>query len=140
MIDPLLKDEAPAATDRTIRQFAGLWLLLFGVWAFSYGYSRGQVGTAVWLSVLAAAIGIPGLLRPRIVRPVFLGAMVLTAPIGRTVSYVVLALLFYGVFTPVAVIFRLVGRDALRRRHRHRETHWVPKPTAADVRSYFRQS
>jgi 4-hydroxybenzoate polyprenyltransferase len=140
MIDPLLKDEAPIATDRMVRQFAGLWLLFFGLLAFSYGYLRHQTSTGVGLAALAITVGISGLLRPAAIRPVFRGAMLVATPIGWIVSNVILAVLFFGLFTPFALFFRLVGRDALQRRRDNRETHWVPKATPADMRRYFRQS
>ena len=52
-----------------------------------------------------------------------------------------LAVLFYGLFTPVALLFRLIGRDALSlRRRAGTASYWKPKPAAPAVRSYFRQS
>jgi hypothetical protein len=49
-------------------------------------------------------------------------------------------MIYYGVFTPVALAFRVVGRDALRLRPRpDLPTHWLPKPRVADAASYFRQ-
>jgi hypothetical protein len=49
-------------------------------------------------------------------------------------------MIYYGVFTPVALAFRVVGRDALRLRPRpNLPTYWLPKPRAADAASYFRQ-
>ena len=140
MIEPLLQDEAPVQTNRTLRQFAALWLLFFGLLSFFQAYLKGQVSTAVWLSALALGIGIPGLVRPVAIRPVFRGAMLVAAPIGWLVSHVVLAVLFYGLFTPFALFFRLIGRDALRRRRRTYESHWVEKASPVDVRHYFRQS
>jgi len=48
--------------------------------------------------------------------------------------------MFYGVFTPVALVFRLIGRDALSRRRRpDLDSYWQPKPPAAGPRSYFKQ-
>jgi hypothetical protein len=49
-------------------------------------------------------------------------------------------LLFYVVITPVAVFFKMTGRDALqRKRHADQETYWAAKPQARDLRSYLRQ-
>jgi hypothetical protein len=51
-----------------------------------------------------------------------------------------LFVMFYGVITPVALVFRLRGRDLLRRRPEPgATTFWLPKDTPQDVRSYFRQ-
>jgi hypothetical protein len=53
----------------------------------------------------------------------------------------VLALLFFGVFTPVALLFKLIGRDVLARHQRPEvPTYWTAHPAVKDVRSYFRQS
>jgi hypothetical protein len=74
------------------------------------------------------------------VSPVFTGWMILAFPIGWTVSRLTAALLFYGLFTPLGLFFRLTGRDVLTRRHRpDRSTYWQPKPVASDVRRYFHQ-
>ena len=40
--------------------------------------------------------------------------MVLAFPIGWTVSQVMLALMFFGLFTPIGLVFRLIGRDPLQ--------------------------
>ena len=48
---------------------------------------------------------------------------------------------FYGVFTPVALLFKVIGRDALARRPQPgKETYWLPKASARDIHSYFHQS
>ena len=66
--------------------------------------------------------------------------MVLAFPIGWTVSQVMLALMFFGLFMPIGLVFRLIGRDPLRRtRPSGRESYWDPKPTPTDLRRYFKQ-
>jgi hypothetical protein len=66
--------------------------------------------------------------------------MVLAFPIGWAVSLLTLGLVYYGLFTPLGLAFRLVGRDALGLRPRPgATTHWAPRPAVADVRRYFRQ-
>ena len=63
-----------------------------------------------------------------------------TFPIGWAVSEVILALLFFGLFTPMGMILRLLGRDALGRRQKESpSTCWTPKPVPARAQSYFRQ-
>ena len=99
-------------------------------------------GTAALVLVgLGMVIGGLGLLRPPIIRPLFTGLIVITLPIGWMISRILLAVLFYGVFTPVGALFRLIGRDALSVKPRgDRTTYWLAKPSAPDLRSYFRQS
>jgi hypothetical protein len=124
----------------TLRQFAGLWLVFFGGLALWQGLVRGQTGLATLCAVLALTIGPLGLIRPGWIRPIYVGWMILAFPIGWSVSQVMLALMFYGLFTPIGLVFRLLGRDPLHRTRRPGvESYWTPKPAPAGPKSYFRQ-
>lgn len=124
----------------TLRQFSGLWLGCFGGLALWEGFVRGHTTAATVLGLLALGVGVAGLIEPRVARPVYVAWMVLAFPIGWTVSQVILAILFYGLFTPIGLVFRIIGRDALHRsRQPGLETYWAPKATPADPRRYFKQ-
>jgi hypothetical protein len=123
-----------------LRQFAGLWLAFFGGLAAWQGIARGRIGLAAGLAVLALVVGGLGLVRPALIRPIFVGWMVLAFPIGWAVSLVLLGLVYYGLFLPIGLVFRLAGRDALQLRPRtDAATYWTPHAAPADVRRYFRQ-
>jgi hypothetical protein len=123
---------------RTLRQFAGLSLLIFGLAACYQGLVRHHPIAAGILGTLALGIGIPGLIRPSIIRPIYVGAMILSFPIGWTVSKIILACVFFGLFTPISLWFRLIGRDALhRRRSSAIESYWMPKDQPKDPSRYF---
>jgi hypothetical protein len=127
-------------TSKKLRQFAALWLLFFGGFACQQGFLRGNAVAATVLAVAAIGVGGLGLARPDAVRPIYVAWMVLAFPIGWTVSRVILALMFFGIFTPFAVVFRLIGRDVLGLARRGAvATYWTPKPMPTDVRRYFRQ-
>jgi hypothetical protein len=56
------------------------------------------------------------------------------------VSSFILSGLYYLLLTPVSLVFRLLGRDALRRQFDPQaDSYWVPRETPKDKRSYFRQ-
>lgn len=100
---------------------------------------------AAWILGLLAGVG--GLLvasaaiAPRVLRYVFVAATVVTYPIGLIVGELMLVVIYFLVFTPVAVVFRLIGRDALARKiDRGAATYWRAKEPRGDVESYFRQS
>ncbi len=134
-----MSDDPFAPSDRMVRQFAGLWVLIFGGVAcrtFQSGHPFG----ALTLAVLALTVGPLGLVRPGAVRPVYVGWMRLTYPIGWAVSRLLLAGLFYGLFTPMALLFRVTGRDVLCRRPQvGKTTYWSAKATAPDPARYLRQ-
>jgi hypothetical protein len=65
---------------------------------------------------------------------------VLLLVVGWVLSYVVLAAIFYVVFTAVGTLMRLLGYDPLARGiHRRASSYWVARAPVADVQRYFRQ-
>ena len=124
----------------TLRQFAGLWLLFFGslaAWRMWHGHLDLRTEA---LGVLAVVVGGAGLVRPGTIRWVYTGWMAAAFPIGWTVSRVMLASFFYAVVTPLALVFRMKGRDVLRLRRPQKGSYWIAKTGARDVNEYFRQT
>ncbi|MBN2162758.1 MAG: hypothetical protein JXR25_15365 [Pontiellaceae bacterium] len=93
------------------------------------------------------AMGLFGLLvfivsrvESNLVRPVYVGLMLVGFPIGWIVSHLLMFLFYFGIITPVALVFRLIGRDKLHRRWEDRnETYWTEHPPCDSVERYFRQ-
>jgi hypothetical protein len=133
--------DIPFKPDRkTLRQFAGLWLFFFGGMAIWQSLVRGRTNLGLSLGCLALVVGVAGLIRPDWVRLIYVGWMVLAFPIGWTVSQVMLLLMYCGLFVPIGLVFRLIGRDSLHRARRPGvESYWIPKPAPADVKNYFKQ-
>jgi hypothetical protein len=127
-------------TARALRQFAGAWLIFFLAVALHRYVVRGQHQAGIAFAALAVVLGGLGLIRPAALRWLFVGATVLTFPIGWVGSQILLAVMFYGLITPLAWWFRLQGRDWLARKPApNRASFWTPKHTPADMRAYFRQ-
>ena len=140
MIDPALPEEAPRIDRRVLRQFAGLWLLLWSGLAF-WQWSNGHPTRAWIFGAMAALIGLLGLARPESIRPFFSALIALTRPIGLVMTRVVLGLAFYGLFTPLALVFRLLGRDPLfRKRRQGVPTYWKDRSGPPEPRRYLRQA
>jgi hypothetical protein len=126
--------------DRTLRQFSGLWILFFGAIALQQYFKHHRLMVALIIGAFALGIGSLGLARPRLIKPVFVVWMKVAYPIGWVVSRIVLGTLFYGLFTPVAFVLRLIGRDALALKARPKaETYWHSKPGSADKTQYLHQ-
>jgi hypothetical protein len=104
--------------------------ILYGVFANAAGvlYILGQPGWAVAALPVALA-GLLALTLPR-------AWMRVGHAVGRVVTAVLLALVFVLVVCPLALVMRLVGRDALRLRGRS-ESYWEPKAPPRGARSYF---
>jgi hypothetical protein len=129
---------------RTLREFAIIWLLfflIFAIWGLVawHGLHDGLTDWATDLELVAVAIGLIGVLRPGVMRPIYVGWMLLVFPIGWTVSHLLLAIVFYGVLTPIGLGLRLFGRNALGRRRTQVESYWEPRVGQASASSYYRQ-
>lgn len=125
---------------KTLRQFGGLCFVFFGGFGLWEALGRGHAALGAVLIGLSAAGGLLGLVRPDWLRWIFVVWTVLAFPIGWTISLVMLSVMYFGLFTPIALVFRLIGRDALQRTRRpETESYWAPKPTPTDPRRYFKQ-
>jgi hypothetical protein len=125
---------------KALRQFAGAWLVFFFAFGLHQYFARGHQSAGIALMVLALVIGVVGLVWPAAVRWLFVSWMVLAFPIGWLVSQFMLLLMFFVLIAPVALLFRLRGRDPLHRKPAPgRGSFWLPKETPRDVRRYFCQ-
>jgi hypothetical protein len=123
-----------------LRQFAAMWIVFFGAAAAWQRLVLHRPVLSTVLAVLAVTVGPMGVAWPRLIRPVFVGWMAIAYPIGWVVSRIILGVVFYFVFTPVAWFFRLVGRDALELKSQPTATtYWHPRPKVTDKSAYLRQ-
>jgi len=134
---------------KTLRTFGLIGLVAFGafgtlaheqIYPFKSLSTTTGATTAYVLWALAAYCGVFALIAPPAVQPIYLGLTVVTYPIGFVLSYVVMAVLFFLVLTPVAILFKIIGRDSMTRRFDPAATtYWVPRRPAENAKRYFRQ-
>lgn len=125
-------------TDRQLRQFGGICVLAvpFITWLWT-----DNTNAVKWAAAIGAMLGVLGVVAPRILKPVFIGLTLLTIPIGIVVGELILLTIFFGLFFPMAILFRIMGRDALRRRRPGAATtFWLPRSQPSSVRRYYQQS
>lgn len=125
-------------TDRQLRQFGATALiavpLIFGVWTR-------QLEPTGWSMAAGAALAMAGWIRPVLLRPLFVVVTLLTYPIGLIVREIAMLAIFFGMLTPLGLLFRLLGRDVLKKTpDRERESYWNPVKNADSAESYYRQS
>jgi multisubunit Na+/H+ antiporter MnhG subunit len=133
-------DVTAVPSKSTLRQFAGL-LLVFCVGLAGWRTWHGQTGA--WTTTLGAGglvVGVVGLVWPVVLRPIYTGWMVVAFPIGWTVFRLILGVFFYGILTPVAIVMRVMRRDALSLRRPDVRSYWTVKRNPESAASYFRQS
>jgi Saxitoxin biosynthesis operon protein SxtJ len=124
---------------KQLRQFAIAGLVVFGVIG-AVSYLSGSTRAAINLWGIGVLTLLLGVLVPSAMRLPYVLLMAAAYPIGWLVSHLVLRLIFYGVFTPVGLIFRFVRRDALALRRPQTESYWRELRRSDDVTSYYRQA
>ena len=126
---------------RQLRQFAGIFSVFFPGLAV-YLYLRHGVGlpTCAAIGSIAVVIGGAGLIRPPLIRPVYVAMMALALPIGMVISTVLLAVLYYLVLTPIGLALRLSGKDRIEKRGDPQAgSYWVRRKQPESMERYFRQ-
>lgn len=116
--------------------FPAFWLLL----ATMVWWKSGALGVPAILATIGVALGVMACVAPGFGRRLWIGWMTLFFPIGFVVSHVLLACVYYLVFTPTGLLLRLVGRDAMRRRFdRSAPTYWEESHREVPAERVFRQ-
>ena len=59
--------------------------------------------------------------------------------LGMIVSPIVLGIIFFGLFTPIAMLMRLSGRDELRLKFSQQASHWLSRGEPIKSESFKRQ-
>ena len=134
-----LPDMNAQPSERVLRQFAAACLFAggLGLWKL---LSQGPTMPRYTLVALGFAIGSTGLIAPRLVRVIYIGANLIAFPIGWVVSHVLLGLLYYGLITPLGWMMRRIHRDRLRiKRPADARTYWVARPSSDDPSRYLQQ-
>ena len=124
-------------TDRQLKQFGVIALVALPAlgWLWS-----GNLTAICVLAGIGAFLAVLGLLVPRSLKPIFVALSVLCIPIGIVVGELAMLMIYYGLFLPMAILFRLMNRDRLERKFdRQAETYWKPKQQPSGPASYFRQ-
>jgi hypothetical protein len=125
--------------DRKLRTFGGLFLCfasLLGAWQ-GWAHERWLVAEIIFVASLMVASA--GVFKVSMLRPLYVGMMIASFPIGWLTSHVLLATVYFILVTPLAVLFRCLGRDALRLRSSpHWSSYLEVKPAPTNNQAYFR--
>ena len=89
---------------------------------------------------LATVVPTAGWILPRFMRCVYVGMAYEAFPFGFVASFLLLAIVYYVVLTPIGVTMRLFGYDPMKRHFDEgAETYWHPREQRDSLSSYFRQ-
>ena len=130
------------AEPRDLRKFSltvGVaFVVLWAALAYVVPYLLGKGRDLPILWQIGVGLAILGSLAPVVVKPLFYAWMTMALALGFVMTRVLLTIFFFLVLTPVALIFRLIGRDALHRKlDRDAPSYWIKKQYLIEDRSRF---
>ena len=122
------------------RSFGTLFVVFFGLLGASSWWRGGRI--YLWAFGLSALTLVVTLAKPEWLATANRAWMKLAELLNRVVSPIILGVMFYGLFTPIAWVMRRAGRDAMKRRlEPAARTYWVerdpPGPDPAGLPNQF---
>ena len=128
-------------TDRQLRVFgiSGLVASIAGALVLSFVWGAAILWAVIVLAA-GAAIFLCSLTSMKVTRILYVALTIVGMPIGLVVSLILLAAFYFLLLTPLALVFRLIGRDPLCRKFdAAAESYWVPHKSNDDTERYFHQ-
>jgi hypothetical protein len=131
-----MKGPLKLPTDRSFGFTFAVVFALLGGWLLWKASPWGiyALGASAAFAVLAVVV-------PKILHPLNVVWMRFAALLNMVVTPIVMGVIYFGIFTPVALVFRIKGRDALRRSfERDGATYWIDRtPPGPDGQTLPRQ-
>lgn len=123
-----------------LRWFGLSIFVVLCVFAFIAWWRFSAEFISVLLLSVGMAIAVTYYVLPQSQGAIIRGFRLLTLPLQIIVSFLLLAVLYYLIITPIGLMLRLCGRDPLAKRlNSEAPTHWEDCVTSAETGSYFRQ-
>ena len=131
------EEPSPGSSDRSFGLTVGAAFAFFGL----IPLLRGKP-VRLWCFAASAGFVLLALAIPLVLHPMNRVWNRLSQLIAKITNPIITGLMFFAVFTPVAVILRLLGKDLLRLRFdRSATTYWIirtpPGPTPETMRNQF---
>jgi len=125
-----------------LRMFGLTAVLVLGIAAVILRFVFGVAGIA---AILVAGAGlcifVVSLVSVKAARIIYLGLTFAALPVGFVMSILLMAAFYFFILTPVGLVFKLLGRDALARKFKaDTPTYWTSRQHRDDLERYFHQS
>ena len=120
------------------RKFGFFFTFVFAVAAAYFYYSANVSWTYLFIAAASIFLLIT-LIRSDALLPLNKLWMRFGFLLGMIVSPIVLGIIFFGLFTPIAMLMRLGGRDELRLKFRQKASHWIKRSEPIKSESFKQQ-
>ena len=122
---------------KQLRQFGlmvGSVLVLIGLWKLYQG--KHETARLIFWSVGGLLI-ITGSIVPTLLTPVYWLWMKLVHLLGWVNTRLLLGIIFFVIITPMAIVMKVFGRDALNRKiEKDADSYWISRPPIESVKEH----
>ena len=130
---------------KELRQFGAIFMggfLLLGAakyfWPFGWLITR-DASLGLWLTGIGLVVGSIGLTGSRVALPFYWAWLGVAFVLGNVMSRVIIALIYFLVFTPMRIVGNLIGRDKLQLKKPQTDSYWLDISLPKEVEKYERQ-
>ena len=126
---------------KQLRGFGIIALLIFGVIASALYLLKGlAVQWALAILGIGFLIFLSSLACPKLTKIIYVTLTAATLPIGFAVGFILLTAFYFLLLTPLALFFRLIGRDPLHRKFDSAaKSYWLARHPPHSIDRYFQQ-
>jgi len=111
------------------KKFGYFFFLVFFILSFYMFFNEKIIWTYIF-SLLSLLFLIITFFKPQILFPLNVLWMRVGLFLGMIVSPIVMSVIFFGIFTPIAFFMRLFGRDELILKFKKRNTYWINRQSS----------
>ena len=128
-------------TEKQLRDFGDVALCMCNIVGLLLMWIAGlPVKAFIGFCIAGTTVYLLSRISVRLVRPVYIGLITLTFPIGWIISHAVMAIFYYGIIGAVGLVFKLLKRDPLHRAYdRQADSYWIAYKHNRTARHYFHQ-
>lgn len=114
---------------KDLRTFAQIWSFIFCILAF-LPIIRGEGEIRVWAIYVAASFFVISFAFPKILTYFYIYWLKFGEIMGNIISKIILTVLFFIVFMPIGILFKILGKDLLSKKFdTNKETYWIERDT-----------
>ena len=143
MIEPSQKEksasEAMPVTSKNLRVFGvGVFVILNVIWALRFFvFHHGNT----WLLLAVAAFFlVTGLFLHPVLKPIYQGWTWIAHKIGWFNTRLLLGMIFYLMFTPIAILAKILGKDFMKEKlDSSRNSYWLNYDREFDLKNYEKE-
>ena len=112
-------------TSNTNKKFGILFFIIFFIYGIWPILNSGEV--KIWALLISIVFLILGLTNSKILSPLYKYWIKLGELLGKIISPVVMAFVYFVVITPIAIIIRLFGKDLLSIKFSKMPSYWIKR-------------